>query len=1545
MGVVFISHSSRDNAQAIQMRDWLRLNGWRDTFLDLDPAQGLAPGQRWQEELKKAGERCSAVVVLISPAWLDSKWCQVEFLLASQLGKRIFGVVIAPVAFPDLPIELTAHYQTVDISDPATAEDGLDRLRWGFKRAGLDPRDFPWPPPEELGRQPYRGLRSMDERDAGIFFGRDAPITRGLDTLRRMRDGAPERLLVILGASGAGKSSFLKAGLLARLRRDEEHFLVLPTVRPARAALTGPEGLLHALGVPAGATRAVLERRLGELRTPAVGRLERFANAARETYLAKPPTLVLPIDQAEELFGIESGETAAACALLREALDVDHDLVLVLTIRSDSYGRLQAEPHLAEVPRLLFDLPPLSPAAFKEVIEGPGRLAKPEIVFAPELTDRLVADLDQADALPLLAFTLERLVADFGADFVLDLPDYEQGLGGLEGAINKAIDAAFQGGLADASLPLDPTALEALARRAFIPWLVKVDDAGGTVRRRVARMGELPEDTRPLVRHFVDQRLLMSDTRGEEDTVEVSHESVLRHWKALCAWIDEERASLLALDAVRRAAAEYHRHGGAAGDAPDGWLVHRGERLAQAEALLLREDYARLLRAEDRDYLTAARAREEAERAEERARLQRERAHIARQRRLQLRVGVALALVALVTLASGYVAAVQLRAASRETSLVLTDYAQRATLDGNPERAARFAALAAAEGPLSIADPAAAPTLAAAAGHSSLLIDLPDQDRGFAGAAFAADGGRVLSWSSEGAARVWNATSGAEVSRHQHDRGVAGARLAANGARVLSWSDDGTARVWDAASGTELARHTHDGGVSGAVLAADGARVLSWGWDGGARVWDASTGTELARHMHDGGIGGAVFDAEGERVLSWSEDATARIWDADSGAELARHTHDWVVGGAAFDPDGARVLSWSFDGTARVWDAITGRELARHAHDWVVDGAAFDAAGQRVLSWGRDGTARVWDAASGRELVSRPHLGGIGGAAFDPDGWWVLSWSGVSAHVWEAGTGVEVGRQTHDGGVGGAVFDDAGLRVLSWGRDGTARVWDVATGREHARQSHDAGVSGATFAAGDDRRVLSWSFDGTARVWDANPPGRELARQKHADPVTGAVFDARGARVLSWGLDGTARVWDAATGGEVARREHDGVVLGAVLDAASARALSWSGGTALVWDPASGLEVARHAHESGIVDGAVFDAQGARVLSWDRDGTARVWSASSGRELSRHSHEAGVDGAVFSPGGTRVLSWSRDGVAILWDAASGREFSRRTHDDLISGAVFDADGARVLTWSLDGAARVWDAATGRELALQTHDGGVDGAAFDPTGERVVSWGWDERVSVWDARSGREVASRTHEGGVWGAFFSGDGRRVISWGADHTTGEWDATSGRELVRLGYDGSAGRRGEEVFHAEGKRVLSWSDGIVRVWDAASGRELSRHMHDGAVRGAAFDPDGRRVLSWSFDGTARVWDASWSVPRASNRSLVAEVCERTLQGPDAPLPSGFTNGRGERVGFASIRRISSADARSAPLLRDRIGEDVCRSARWTRRISVWLASLVPGR
>jgi hypothetical protein len=154
---LFISHSTTNNAAAIALCGWLAEQGFDDVFVEIDPDRGLVPGQRWQEAIKAAAHRCEAVLFLLSPAWLDSRWCQSEFRLAKTLDKRIFGLIIERVPFEQVPIEMAAEWQLCELvgegrcrtfevevfGKPAWItfrEAGLDLLRRGLDRAGLDAR-------------------------------------------------------------------------------------------------------------------------------------------------------------------------------------------------------------------------------------------------------------------------------------------------------------------------------------------------------------------------------------------------------------------------------------------------------------------------------------------------------------------------------------------------------------------------------------------------------------------------------------------------------------------------------------------------------------------------------------------------------------------------------------------------------------------------------------------------------------------------------------------------------------------------------------------------------------------------------------------------------------------------------------------------------------------------------------------------------------------------------------------------------------------------------------------------------------------------------------------------------------------------------------------------------------------------------------------------------------------------------------------------------------------------------------------------------------
>ena len=459
MSRIFLSHAGANNAAALAISKWLAREGWKDHFLDIDAEQGIRSGARWQEALKSAAHRCEAVVLLISPAWVASRWCFGELLIAKQLGKRVFGVMIEPVPLEKIPIELSGESQLCDLVngeereafdvqlDPVVPQatvslpvQGLRRLKIGLKSAGLDPSIFAWPPAHEPERPPYRGLKPLDADDCAIFFGRDAPIVLALDELRLMREQGLKRLLVVLGASGSGKSSFVRAGVWPRLKRDDLHFIPLPPIRPQRAVITGDTGLIAALETALrelniGRTRLEIARALeapGGL-SEIFKEIQAAAMRALGEEVVDTPSIVLLIDQGEELLGAEGrAESAKFLRMLAPVLAVpaagDQEkgaarrlAVGVMTIRSDSFAALQEQEELAAVPMNPFDLRALPASEFRSVIEGPARRATEAgraLRIDPLLTARLLKESEGPDALPLLAFILERLYREGGADGV-----------------------------------------------------------------------------------------------------------------------------------------------------------------------------------------------------------------------------------------------------------------------------------------------------------------------------------------------------------------------------------------------------------------------------------------------------------------------------------------------------------------------------------------------------------------------------------------------------------------------------------------------------------------------------------------------------------------------------------------------------------------------------------------------------------------------------------------------------------------------------------------------------------------------------------------------------------------------------------------------------------------------------------------------------------------------------------------------------------------------------------------------------------------------
>ena len=582
MARVFISHSSRDKEPAERIKAWLNEQGFEAPFIDSDKHTGIPPGADWERTLYREIERSEAVIIIQSPNWLESKWCFAEFTQARALGKPIFPISEAPT---DGAL-ISADIQTLDLRSDRVG--GLERLSRELTQIALDAQGgFNW----DVQRPPYPGLLAFQEEDAAIYFGRDDDIRHLIERLNARRAQGGAKFIALLGASGSGKSSLLRAGIIPRLRRARRNWIVLPPMRPQARPV---DELAQCLAIACGANADWRELRR-DLNGQDVGQmLNNIARDLRVKAAANEAQILLPIDQVEELFGVaDPDEAQRFFEILNATMSDDRPFLAIMALRSDYLGELQSVELLkAKFEEFSFGPMPLERIA--QIIEGPARVAGLNVDDA--FVQQAVRDAKTSDALPLLAFALRELYDRGSEGRYLSLPAYnalgdaEAKLTPLENSVRKAAD--------DVLTETKPSDEELTALRdAFLPAMVRVNDQGEYVRRP-ARWHDLPSKSHPLLERLTKARLLIVSQQGDDRIVEVAHEALLRKWPRLRNWLDEAREFLTGKQQLEVDLRDWER--ATKPDKPEallaglklhraqGWLLARPQQLSEKERAYIR---------------------------------------------------------------------------------------------------------------------------------------------------------------------------------------------------------------------------------------------------------------------------------------------------------------------------------------------------------------------------------------------------------------------------------------------------------------------------------------------------------------------------------------------------------------------------------------------------------------------------------------------------------------------------------------------------------------------------------------------------------------------------------------------------------------------------------------------------------------------------------------------------------------------------------------------------------------------------------------------
>jgi WD40 repeat protein/serine/threonine protein kinase len=1154
---------------------------------------------------------------------------------------------------------------------------------------------------------PYKGLRAFQAADHADFFGREKLVGK---LVRRLSEaGETERFLAVVGPSGSGKSSLVKAGLIPALWRGE---------------VPGSEKWFVVEMLPGAHPLEELEIALTRVAANQVTNLNEHLRRD-ERGLLRVASLILPndgsdlmlvIDQFEEVFTLVEDEAARVhfLDLLYTAVSDPRSRVrIVLTLRADYYDRPLHYPQFGDLLRSRMEtILPLSAEELERAIARPAERTGAR--FEEGLVASIVSEVNyQAGALPLLQYALTELFENRRGRLLTH--EAYQAIGKAVGALAKRADELY--------LSLDERG-QSIAQQIFLR-LVTLGEGAEDTRRRAPRSELLalvaePELAEEIIDTYAEYRLLTldNDPGTRTPTVELAHEAIIREWERLKEWLNESRGEIRLQRQLASAAQDWHD------SKADPSFLLRGGRLETFEAWAAETTLA--LTPRERKYLQASldlRQREQVAEAERQAREVR----LERRSVTFLRVLVAVLVIG---------------------ALISIGFAVLANQRGNEAVAARREAEREAEVAQSIAlganarlqfegDPLIAIPLAIAA--NSISNPPPFAQHALADVSYAPQ---------------------AVLRRFEgHSTSVYAVAYSPDGNFILSGDDIGDIILWNAHTGQRIRTFEgHSSRVNAIKFSPDGHRAVSTGADAHIYVWDVATGDIVHTLSDHVGCGCDIdFSPDGSKLLSMAEDATLILWDIQTG-EAIRHFegHTNSVMGAAFSPDGLTVLSASDDTTLILWDVETGTPIRtfRGHTDYVVT-VEFTPDGLRALSGAEDGSLILWDVQTGeliRTMIS-PGDPIINRIVISPDGQTALSVAQDSVPLlWDIETGMVIRElQGHTAAVSDIAFSTDGTTAVSGAHDNEIILWNIADQDSGAMvatfNDHTDGVSFVDYAP-DGQSVISSSRDGTVRLWDVDESSPSFGQVIHImnedqGEVWAVRFSPDGRTAISLPVNGAPTFWDMATGQSIRRFFGSAVWQGAVdfLPDGQFVALGeaeFNDSRVVIFNVTSGQPVGYLVGHTSWIDSLAVSRDGRRALSGADDQRAIFWNLETGEALIElRGHSALLRGVALSPDGQLALTASNDGSMLLWDVDEasptfGQSLRAFTgHRASVLEVAFSPDGRLAVSGSRDQNIIVWDVATGQPIRTYSgHTATVRGVRFSPDGTRIVSGADDGTVRLW-----------------------------------------------------------------------------------------------------------------------------------------------------------------------------------------------------------------------
>ncbi len=1217
---------------------------------------------------------------------------------------------------------------------------------------------------------PYKGLRRFESRDAGYFFGREQFINSLIQGLE------VNNLIILLGASGSGKSSVIRAGVIPRLAklRGNKFFDFIFT--PDKDPFDSFRSSLMTKSYKQGEIDIILKK------DPHIKDANIIAQVVESLKEENSEWLIF-IDQFEEVFRCENLECQANFIrnITQIAKSSDKTVQIILAMRADFIDKLSSFPEIIKATDKDKCRPIIAEMYLDELrlaIEQPA--AKNGVIYESGLVDEIIKDvLNQPGSLPSLQYTLDLLWKSdniSNSNRILKIQTYRS-IGGVRGALQEHIDKIYNKLNHQQQIETKKIFLRLVD-------IVVVSEKANLVDKVVSKrdlLSKFPDDLKLTLQKLIDKNLIVSDGKEDgESTVEIAHEALISSWRELKKWIEEAKGVIFLknrlADDVQRWETLFKSNNPKSQNE-----LWSGSKLDGALELIQDKSFESILGGlnenENKFINESKKLQDSLEEEKERSQREKEsqlRKELDLNRKLQKRAMIAVSL--------GFGVFIFLVATGIASWLAINQW-QSAGAKEKTNKSLQLATSSEANFNIDTA--------------RSLLLAIQ---------------ANIVQETPQATYALWQAfQENHEQLQLIHNGKVIYAEFDPNNSqRVLTVSSDKTAKIWDlnTVSNSVILREHTGGVIYGSFEPRNSNRLLTVSNDGTAKIWDISNVKKPMvmsniKHNDESISYGRISSDNPNQLLTISQ-TSIKLWDISNfqaPKELkslsGKKGEVWT---SISDPQNFyRVLILSNNGTGIIWDLGKNEQILTINHIGVVNGSFDPRNPKRILTVGHDRTIRIWDLDSRNNIISL---------------------SGHKKTVWQA------------------IFDPKNSNhILTVSDDGTTRIWDINQRKELRKLTgHQGRVLYGAFNPQDSNEVLTVSSDGTAKIWDIDKSKVKFTLYGHTKPINFAVFDSKNTqRILTVSEDNTARIWDTNDKSFTSIRNQEGkassdIMIGVFNPINQDYVLTITkDGTITNWDIYKHKELTRLSIKVGILQKVWIDLNNLnRIAIIKRDGSAEIRIGESIIPLRPKGIK--VESISIDPKNANRLLTVSSTTATVWDISSNppviQQELQQSPIPMNQGDFDPNNSNRLATVGGDGKVSIWNLKQPNQVEklLVISNQELWHVSFDPKdSNRILVIGSDKVVRVWNIAKDIPIAelSGHQDTVVYGSFDPKNSNRILTVSHDGTARVWDLTNPEKPLILKGNNQKLVYGSFDSQNSNRVITVSSDGIARIYNIG-GKEL---------------------------------------------------------------------------------------------------------------------------